>query len=55
MRVYILVEIPYDNPENVGATACATKEAAEQAMAKAIAENGDSDEFVYEIIEADLR
>jgi hypothetical protein len=56
MKVYVLVEVVYDSPENPGATVYSTREAAEAARDKAMAEIGeDNDRYIAEIIETAIQ
>ncbi len=54
MRVWVLVDTVLSNAENMGARVYSTHEKALAAEAKAIAENGDSDEYCTAIIETSI-
>ena len=55
MKVYILVDMLFDTPENYGIRVFATREKAEEAYGAAIADNGgESDEYLCEIEEREV-
>lgn len=55
MKVFIVVDVVTTSPENPGASVFSTLKAANAAAMKMRNEAGDSDEYIVEVIEAELQ